>query len=157
MKPLSIDLRHRIVEAYEAGDGTQQQIADRFSVSLACVKKLLRQWQKLGTLQPQYQTVGRKAAFDQQQLRELDELVDSRNDITLVEIQDHFQGRITCSLQAIANALKRLGWGYKKKRYTRLSRIEKMSGLNVCYGKRHSPRWTSKSLYLLTNRGLRLI
>jgi transposase len=125
MKPLSIDLRHRIVEAYEAGYGTKQQIANRFAVSVASVKKLVSQWQKLGTLVPQYQTVGRKPAFNQEQLFELDLLLERCCDITLAEIQEHFDGRVFCSHQAVANALKRLGWGYKKKRYMRLSRIEK--------------------------------
>jgi len=32
MKPISIDLRKRIVEAYDAGEGTRQQIAEGFKV-----------------------------------------------------------------------------------------------------------------------------
>jgi|GEM_PF-5695272 len=47
-------------------------------------------------------------------LKELDELVESRCDITLAEIKEHFSGRVSCSLQTISNNLKRLGWGYKK-------------------------------------------
>lgn len=128
MKPLSIDLRHRIVGAYETGNSTKQQIADRFSVSVAVVKKLISQWKKLGTIEPHYQTVGRKPAFTKVLLQELDELVQQRCDITLVEIQEHFKDKVQCSTVTIHSTLKRLGWGYKKKRYMRLSRTEKTSG-----------------------------
>ena len=126
MKPLSIDLRNRIVRAYETSDSTKQQIANRFAVSLAVVKKLINQWKQLGTIEPQYQTVGRKPAFNNEQLQELDALVERRCDMTLAEIQQHFKGRVNCSHQAVANALERLGWGYKKNRYMRLSKIEQM-------------------------------
>lgn len=112
--------------AYDAGEGSRQQVADRFKVSLGLVKKLLAQRRNLGTIEPQYQNVGRKPAFNNEQLQQLDELVEHRCDITLNEIQLHFEGIVNCSHQAIANALERLGWSYKKKHYERLSRTEKM-------------------------------
>jgi transposase len=126
MKPLSIDLRKRIVQAYDAKEGTKLQIAQRFAVSVSTVKKLINQRDRLGTIEPQYQNVGRKPAFNKEQLQQLDELVEHRCDITLHEIQRHFAGVVNCSHQAIANALERLGWGYKKKHYERLSKTEKM-------------------------------
>jgi len=46
--------------------------------------------------------------------------------MTLAEIQHHFKGHVNCSHQAVANAIKRLGWGYKKNRYERLNKTEKM-------------------------------
>ena len=125
MKPLSIDLRNRIVRAYETSDSTKQQIADRFAVSVAVVKKLISQWKKLGTIEPQYQTVGRKPAFNEEQLRELDELIQQRCDMTLAEIQEHFKDKVQCSTVTIHSTLKRLGWGYKKNHYMPLSKTEK--------------------------------
>ena len=126
MKPLSIDLRQRIVQAYDDQGGSKQQIAERFAVSVSSVKKLIQQRDRLGTIEPQYQNVGRKPAFNDEHLQQLDKLVGSQCDITLNEIKQHFAGIVNCSHQAIANALERLGWGYKKKRYERLSRTEKM-------------------------------
>jgi transposase len=49
MKAISMDLRKRIVESYDAGEGTRQEIADRFKVSIHMVK-LLSQRRKLGSL-----------------------------------------------------------------------------------------------------------
>ena len=126
MKPTSIDLRERIVAAYDACEGTRRQIANRFKVSLGLVKKLLAQRKNLGTIEPQYQNVGRKPAFDDENLKQLDKFLQKHADATLTEIQEHFCGNISCSLQAIANAIKRLEWRYKKNRYMRVSKTEKM-------------------------------
>ena len=126
MKPTSIDLRERIVAAYDAGEGSRQQVADRFKVSLGLVKKLLAQRRNLGTIEPQYQNVSRKPAFDGENLKQLDKFLQKHADATLIEIQEHFSGCVSCSLQAIANAIKRLGWRYKKKRYVQVSKTEKM-------------------------------
>ena len=125
MKPISIDLRERILAAYDAGEGTRQQVADRFKVSLGLVKKLLAQRKNLGTIEPQYQNVGRKPAFDDENLKQLDKFLQKHADATLAEIQEHFSGNISCSLQAIANAIKRLDWRYKKKRYVPANKTER--------------------------------
>ena len=126
MKPTSIDLRERIVAAYDADEGTRQQIADRFKVSLGLVKKLLAQRRDLGTIEPQYQNVGRKPAFGGEHLKQLDKFLQKHADATLIGIQEHFSGCISCSIQAIANAVKRLGWRYKKKRYEPVNEAEKI-------------------------------
>jgi transposase len=40
--PLSVDLRQRIMAAYEAKEGWQRQLAERFKVSLSCIRDLRR-------------------------------------------------------------------------------------------------------------------
>jgi len=126
MKPTSMDLRKRIVASYDAKEGTMKQVAQRFKVSLELVKKLIWQRNRIGTIEPQYQNQGRKPAFDDKNLKLLDQFVQQHSDATLKEIQLHFSNRISCSIQAVANALKRLGWRYKKNRYEQASRTEKM-------------------------------
>lgn len=49
MKPYSQDLREKIIQALEAQEETQSDIADRFTVSLSFVEKLWRQWQTTGS------------------------------------------------------------------------------------------------------------
>ena len=110
--------------AYDAGEGTRQQVAGRFKVSLGLVKKLLAQRKYLGTIEPQYQNVGRNPAFDDEQLKQLDAFLQKHTDVTLMEIKAHFSRRIYCSIQAIANSLRRLGWRYKKKHYVQVNRTE---------------------------------
>ena len=86
MKTISIDLRKRIVDAYDAQEGTRQEFADRFKVSLALVKKLLRQRTRLGTLEPQYYRSGRKPIMQEQNVQWLRHMVTQRPAITLEEL-----------------------------------------------------------------------
>jgi len=46
MKTLSVDLRERILASYDAREGTREETADRYRVSLGMVKKLLQQRRK---------------------------------------------------------------------------------------------------------------
>lgn len=64
----------------------------------------------------------RRPAFEGKLLTELDKVVAAKPDITLEQIAEHFSGRVTCSLQAIHNALSRLDWHFKKSRYERVSK-----------------------------------
>ena len=63
MGPLSMDLRKRIVQAYENGEGSHAALAKRFAVSRAVVGKLTLQLRALGTLEPQMHRRGRKPAI----------------------------------------------------------------------------------------------
>ncbi len=114
MKTLSIDLRKRIVEAYDAKEGTRQEIADRFKVSLAMVKKLLEQRKKLGTLEPQNHRCGRKPIFKEHDLEWLRQMVTKRPDITLEELRQACNKK--CSIMTISRCLDQLGSSYKKNR-----------------------------------------
>ena len=126
MKTYSIDLRKRVLAACDRREQTITEITKQFQVSRRWIEKLRKRRTESGTIAPAERTQGRKPAFVGNMLKELDELVESQCDITLAEVKEHFAGRINCSLQAIANNLKRLGWGYKKNRYMRLSKTEKM-------------------------------
>lgn len=50
MATISMDLRQRILKAYDRGDVTREQVANRFEVSLAMVKKLLQQRRHTGDI-----------------------------------------------------------------------------------------------------------
>ena len=54
MRPLSMDLRERIVVAYGSQEGSYAVLAVRFSVSRAVVGKLVRQQRDQGTLESQF-------------------------------------------------------------------------------------------------------
>ena len=114
MKPISMDLRIQIVEAYDARDGTRQQIAERFKVSLAMVKKLLVQRKKLGSLEPLNRRCGRKRILNKQDLKWLRETVEKKPDITLEELTVACSK--PCSIMTISRELKNLGASFKKNR-----------------------------------------
>ena len=64
MRAYSIDLRERVVAACDARDGTREQIAARFSVSVSWVRKLLRRRRETGSIAPKPRGGGRAPAFD---------------------------------------------------------------------------------------------
>ena len=64
MKAYSTDLRQRVVAAYDAREGTQEQVAARFAVSVSWVRKLLRQRRDTGSIEPRPHGGGHAPAFD---------------------------------------------------------------------------------------------
>jgi len=126
MKAYSMDLRKRVMAAYDSGKYSLKEVAERFEVTVRWIQQV-RQRRKLeGSIAPHPQNQGRKPAFRGKQLEELNEFVKHCPDATLEEIRNRFAGKITCSIVAIHYTLKRLGWRYKKKRYEPVSRPEKI-------------------------------
>jgi len=64
MKAYSIDMRQRVVAAYDAREGTHEQVAARFAVSVSWVRKLLRQRRATGSIGPRPHGGGHPPAFD---------------------------------------------------------------------------------------------
>ena len=50
-RPLSLDLRERIVQAVEAGS-SRREAAEQFAVSVSCAIKLLQRWERTGSAAP---------------------------------------------------------------------------------------------------------
>jgi transposase len=126
MKAYSMDLRKRVLAAYDGGQCTLKQVAEQFQVTTRWIQQL-RQRKKLeGCIAPHPQNQGRKPAFRGVELSQLNDFVKKHTDATLEEIKEHFAGRVDCSIVAIHNALKHLGWRYKKKRYEPVNKAEKI-------------------------------
>ncbi len=120
MRAYSTDLRERVVAACDAGDGTREQIAARFSVSVAWIRKLLRQRRETGSIAPKPRGGGRAAAFDAEAAVRLREAVRADDDATLVELAR--VAGVSCCPSAVHRALVRLGISRKKSRGGRPSR-----------------------------------
>ncbi len=72
-EPLSLDLRERIVDVDERGEGSQSQIAQRFAVSRSAVGKLVRQMRRSGSVESLLQYNGQiQERLTAEQKRELD-------------------------------------------------------------------------------------
>ncbi|RME49981.1 MAG: hypothetical protein D6790_21790 [Caldilineae bacterium] len=50
--PLSTDLQWRIARAYERGEGSRPDLAQRFAVGKASVDHIIRQARQTGSLEP---------------------------------------------------------------------------------------------------------
>jgi transposase len=106
MKPISIHIRRQIVNACDAAEGTRQEIADRFGVSLGMVKKLLAQRKKLGMLEPQNHRCGRKSILSEQDLLWLRKTVEQRRDLTLKKLCRAYNK--PCSVMTISRGLQKI-------------------------------------------------
>ena len=120
MKTYSMDLRERVVAACDARDGTREQIAARFSVSVSWVRKLIRRRRETGSIAPRPRGGGQPPAFDAEAGRRLREAVRADDDATLEELAR--AAGVACCASAVHRALQRLGITRKKRRGGRPSR-----------------------------------
>jgi len=58
MRTISLDLRERILATYDHDEGTRDDVARRFRVSLGLVKKLLQQRRHTGDIAPRHRFSG---------------------------------------------------------------------------------------------------
>jgi transposase len=112
MAAYSMDLRERVVAACDARDGTRAEIAARFSVSEAWIRKVLRQRRDSGSIAPKPHGGGRRPAFDAEAAARLRQAVRDDNDATLAELAE--ASGVACSPAAVFRALDRLGITRKK-------------------------------------------
>jgi len=120
MKTLSLDLRERILAAYDQQEGTRDAVARRFKVSLGMVKKLLQQRRRTGHIGPRHHYSGRKPQILASHRSHLQRLLDKKPDLTLQELRA--ATGLACSLPAIHYVLQKLELTYKKRHCTPASK-----------------------------------
>ncbi len=116
--PLSLDLRHRILDAVRAGTTTQAAVAERFAVHPATVQRLLQRYRATDSLAPAVVTPGPARSLSGDDDRRLTQIVDAQCDLTLDEIAERLHeatGR-RVSERTVARSLARSGYTRKKKR-----------------------------------------
>src|SRR4051794_7883224 len=120
MKAYSIDLRERVVAACDARDGTREEIAARFSVSVSWIRDLLKRRRETGSIAPKPHGGGRPPAFASESAERLHAAVAADDGATLEELAE--AAGVACVPSAVHGALKRLGITRKKSRGGRPSR-----------------------------------
>jgi transposase len=113
MRTTSLDLRERILAAYDHQEGTRAEMAHRFRVSLGLVKKLLQQRRRTSDIAPRHRFSGRKPMIVATHRSQLRALLARKNDLTLKELRG--AAGLRCSLQAINVVLGQMGLTYKKR------------------------------------------
>ena len=125
MAALSMDLRERILASYDRGEGTREQIASRYRVSLGMVKKLIQQRRHSGDIAPRHHLSGRKPLILESHRNAMKEHLANKPDMTLEELHDGTG--LSCTLPAIHYALASMDLTYKKRRSAPASRTAPMS------------------------------
>jgi transposase len=149
-KAISLDLRERIVSAYEGKEGTREEVAKRFKVSVGMVKKLMAQRNRTGDLRPRYRYCGRKARLEPEHGERMRKLVGQEPDVTLEEIKQRLG--LGCTIGAIHWVLARMGLTYKKRRSTRPSKAGPTSRKSVVGGSGAKVGSTRRGLSSSTSR-----
>lgn len=114
--PYSIDLRQRVINAYEAKEGSQRQIAQRFQVSRSFVKKLIYRYRETGTVKPKSHGGGAIAIIKKSELKQIKQLVDEQPDALLRELCERWEIRkgVKVSVSTMHRRLEKLKLTTKK-------------------------------------------
>jgi transposase len=99
---LSVDLRTRAVDAYEAGEGTEEEIAARFAISTSSLRRWMKRKKATSSLAPSRGRRGPQPRISEADRPTLRALIAERPDRTLKELCEQWRTRTTVSV-SIAN------------------------------------------------------
>jgi transposase len=111
MKPYALDLRQKILDAYDHQRGSQRALAALFGVSRAFLEPLLRRRRTTGEIAPRPHAGGRQPRCDSAALAVVRQLVREQPDATLEELCARLQHQQGLCLRGatMCRVLQRLG------------------------------------------------
>jgi transposase len=122
-------LRIRIARAYENGEGSLRQLAQRFSVSLGFVQELVKRYHETGSLKPRPHGGGYPEKINQTALDFLIQLEQKWPNATLKETRQRLEQDygVKVSLATVYRALKNLKKRglIEKKNFSRLRKRQR--------------------------------
>src|SRR5258708_26933899 len=126
-KPYGDDLRRKFLLAYDRGEDTLEELADRFLVSVGWAKKISAQRNRSGQAERVRHQAGRKWRAGAEAQRQVMDWVASKPDLTLAQLQARLynEAGISLSLGRVWHPLKKLGLRLKKNHSTRPSETPK--------------------------------
>ena len=143
MRTLSLDLRERILASYDNEEGTRDQIARRYRVSLGMVKKLLQQRRRTGDIAARHRYSGRKPKILSSHRQQMRTLLGRKPDLTLKELRAAVA--LDCTLPAVHYALQNMGLTYKKRHSGPANKTVRTSRGRVDSGVGAKAAWTHRS------------
>jgi len=112
----STDLRTRVIDAWNAKEETQSQLAERFKVSLSFVKRVLRRYRTSGQREAKPRGATLTPTIDGEALKRVQSWIEQKPDILLEELCGQLakhQG-IKVSQPTMCRAVQRLKMPRKK-------------------------------------------
>lgn len=132
-KTYADDLRCRILQCCEEGRQTQEEIAERFKVSVRYVGKLVAHKRRTGQAERIPHHPGRKPKFTPPIRERLNSWLKSQPDLTLRQLQKKLEQeeRLHSSQFSIWTTLRKMGLRLKKSRSTPKSKTRRGSSNNA--------------------------
>jgi transposase len=93
MAAYSVDLRQKILSAWQNKEGTQRDLAKRFKVSLSFIRDFLRRYRETHELTAKPQGGDRRSKLKSEEQELLKTMVSEQSDIYLRELQAALQER----------------------------------------------------------------
>lgn len=120
MQAYSLDLRQRVVSAYENGVETILEVAERFEVSDSFIKKLLRRKRTTGEIAPIGHRGGQSKRLSPEHRQWLLKTVLAEPDITLSELRERLlsEKNLMASVSTLCRELRVLNLRRKKSRWS---------------------------------------
>ena len=111
---LSLDLRKRVIQAYETKEGSIRTLAIRFSLCRQTVFLWLKKWREEKTMESQ-KPKGRASSIKYPEV--VEELLREENDATLLELSEKYQKKtgMAVSIHSLFRQLKKRGITRKKR------------------------------------------
>jgi len=116
MKAYSLDFRCVVINAYESGEGTVEDVAEQFGVGTAFVKKMLRLHRAGERLEPKHGG-GAQAKLTAEAREQLRAAVKTRPDATLGELKEVLSSvsQVEVSAPTVCRELQKLELRRKKR------------------------------------------
>jgi transposase len=126
-KPLGDDLRRKLLFAYDQGEGTLEELASRFVVSVGWAKKISAARNRTGQAERLPHKPGRKPHAGIEAQQQVRTWFVQQPDLTLAEVRQKLLGEagVSLSLPQVWKLLRKLGLRLKKSRSTPTSEIPK--------------------------------
>jgi transposase len=123
MQAYSLDLRQRVVAAYENGVETILEVAERFEVSDSFIKKLLRRKRTASTIVPVGHRGGQPKRLSDKHRKWLLETVLATPDMTLSDLRERLLSEhdVSASVATLSRELRALNLRRKKNRWSLVS------------------------------------
>lgn len=113
----SVDLRKRVVGAYQRGEGTQSEIGELFSVTSRTVQNYLYLERNTGDVLPKSGKRGRKPSVDERGEQSIAQWIKKCSELTLFELCRRYKRlyKKTISRAAMCRTCQKLSLNRKKK------------------------------------------
>jgi transposase len=132
MRAYSTDFRQKVVQAYEAGRGSQRTLAGRFGVSLSFVQELLQRYRQTGSVAPKPHGGGKPSKVAPHGA-EIARLHSEQPDASLAERCEQLAktAHVRVSRMTMSRAVERLGLTRKKRPFVPPSKRHPRSRQNA--------------------------